>query len=165
MLKFGGDFRFYRKNFYRLGNATPRFTFGTTSQWAARQQPSFTRWIGQDSQRFTGHADHRHHRPEWFSYAVQSSYGGLYFQDAWRVTPKLTLTLGVRYEFVGAMTERFNRTVRGFDPSASLNITPQAEANYAARPTPLLPVSAFHVAGGLTYAGANNQPREVFPST
>jgi hypothetical protein len=30
MLKCGDDFRFYRKNFYDYGNATPRFTFGTT---------------------------------------------------------------------------------------------------------------------------------------
>lgn len=166
MLKFGGDFRIYRKNSYNFGNATPRFTFGTTyTNGPLDNSPASPGGMGQGLAAFylglpsSGTIDRND------SFSVQSSYGGLYFQDTWRVRPKLTLTLGVRYEFVGSMTERYNRTVRGFDPTASLAISAQAKANYAARPSARLPVSAFQPAGGLMFAGAGGQPRSVFPST
>jgi hypothetical protein len=38
-----------------------------------------------------------------------------YFQDAWRVTPKLTLTMGLRYDVQIPFRERFNRVNAGFD--------------------------------------------------
>ena len=49
------------------------------------------------------------------SYAEQSTYSEFYVQDDWKVTSKFTLNLGLRYELEGAPTERFNRTVEGFD--------------------------------------------------
>ncbi len=166
MLKFGGDFRVYRKNLYNYGNATPRYTFGTTyTNGPVDNSPASPGGIGQALASFylgipsSGLIDRND------STAVQSTYGGLYLQDDWRVTPRLTLTLGVRYEYMGPVTERFNRTVRGFDAGAQLAIASQALANYTARPSLLLPASAFRVAGGVTYAGLGGQPREVFSST
>ena len=37
---------------------------------------------------------------------------GWYFQDDWRVTPRLTLNLGVRYEFERPFTDRFDHFSR-----------------------------------------------------
>lgn len=45
-------------------------------------------------------------------------YHGMYVQDDWRVTDKLTINLGVRYEYEGATYESQNRNVRGFDANA-----------------------------------------------
>ncbi|MBI5084977.1 MAG: TonB-dependent receptor [Acidobacteria bacterium] len=49
--------------------------------------------------------------------AAQSVYTALYFQDDWRVTKKLTLNLGLRYDLDSPRTERYNR-MNYFDPAA-----------------------------------------------
>lgn len=38
-----------------------------------------------------------------------------YFQDDWKLTPRLTLNLGIRYEYLGAQYDKFGRT-GNFDP-------------------------------------------------
>ena len=54
------------------------------------------------------------------------------------------------------MTERFDRSVKGFAYTAANPIQAQAAANYALNPIPELPVSAFQVLGGLQFAGGAN---------
>jgi hypothetical protein len=45
-----------------------------------------------------------------FSFPWQSiHYQGYYVQDTWQATPRLTVTLGLRYEIPGVYTERYNR--------------------------------------------------------
>ena len=45
-------------------------------------------------------------------------YHGVFVQDDWRVSNKLTVNLGLRYEYEGATTDSENSNVRGFDPTA-----------------------------------------------
>jgi len=40
--------------------------------------------------------------------SVQNWYAAFYFQDDWKISPKLTLNLGLRYDLELPMTERFN---------------------------------------------------------
>lgn len=47
-----------------------------------------------------------HIDPKVFS---RSAYWGFYFQDDWKITPKLTLNLGVRYDFDVPRWEKFDR--------------------------------------------------------
>jgi len=79
-------------------------------------------------------------------------YHGIFIHDDWKITNRLTLNLGLRYEYEGATTDSANRNVRGFDPDSALAIGAAARAAYAANPIPELPVSAFPVRGGLQFA-------------
>ena len=55
--------------------------------------------------------------------SLQVHYAGLFFQDDWKVTRKLTLNLGMRYELETPATERFDRLLYSFDPTLDLGIT------------------------------------------
>ena len=79
-------------------------------------------------------------------------YHGMFVQDDWRLSNRLTINLGLRYEYEGATTDAENRNVRGFDPDATLSITSAAQAAYAASPIPQVPPSVFRVRGGLQFA-------------
>jgi hypothetical protein len=95
-------------------------------------------------------------------FAEKNDVWALHIQDDWKVTRKLTLNLGLRYEVESPLQERYNRSVRGFDPNAALSIAAAAQEAYAKNPTSEVPASAFKVAGGLTFAGVNGQPSGVW---
>ena len=48
------------------------------------------------------------------AYALQQIYVAPFIQDDWRVTPKLTVNLGLRWDYESPMTERFNRQNAAF---------------------------------------------------
>jgi hypothetical protein len=89
------------------------------------------------------------------SYAMQSVYGAGYIQDNWKVNHRLTLNAGIRLEHESPVTERFNRSVRGFDYTSPSPIATQAIANYSTNPSSLLPASQFQVKGGLLFASSS----------
>ncbi|MBV9084202.1 MAG: TonB-dependent receptor, partial [Acidobacteriaceae bacterium] len=45
-------------------------------------------------------------------------YFATYFQDDYKVSRKLTLNLGFRWDFIPGVKERYDRLTRGFDPNA-----------------------------------------------
>ena len=95
-------------------------------------------------------------------YDEKSQNWGVYVQDDWRLSDRLTLNLGLRYEYETPMTELENRSVRGFDPGVVQPIENAVRTRYALNPTPEVPASAFNVRGGLTFAGANGQPDGLY---
>uniref|UniRef100_Q022J6 TonB-dependent transporter Oar-like beta-barrel domain-containing protein n=1 Tax=Solibacter usitatus (strain Ellin6076) TaxID=234267 RepID=Q022J6_SOLUE len=85
-----------------------------------------------------------------------------FVQDDWKVTRTLNINLGLRYEFQTPLTERYNRSALGFDPTAAMPFAAQAQANYALNPTPEIPVAQFLPAGGLSFAGVGGKPRGLY---
>jgi hypothetical protein len=84
-----------------------------------------------------------------------SWYHALFVQDDWRLSSRLTINLGLRYDYETATTDEENRNVRGFDPAATLSITNAAEAAYAAHPD-VIPASAWRSRGGVGFASDAN---------
>ena len=73
--------------------------------------------------------------------ATSRRYYGVYLQDVWRFSPRLTVNLGLRYELQRPSTERFNR-YNYFDFSA---------------PNPLSQQTGLDLRGGLVFVDSENR--------
>jgi len=84
-------------------------------------------------------------------------YYAPFVQDDWKVTHKLTLNLGIRYDLNGTQSERHNRGNYAFD-TTSVNPV-NSEVNQALMP------AGTKLLGGMTFLGVNGAPRTFIPMT
>lgn len=96
---FGGDFR--RQEFNYLSQQDARGTFTFTGAATGSDLADFILGVPDTSSIAFGNAD---------KYFRQSVYDA-YISDDWRVNPKLTVKVGVRWEYSAPITELFGRLV------------------------------------------------------
>jgi hypothetical protein len=125
-MKFGAEYRKLFLNFTQLGQPDGQYTFGSqwTQQAAGTTATSTTGGNGFAS--FLVGVPNSGTIQHTFDIASASSYFGIYAQDDWRISRKLTLNLGLRWDLDTPHTERYNR-LSYFDigaPSPIANTVP-----------------------------------------
>jgi outer membrane receptor protein involved in Fe transport len=61
--------------------------------------------------------------PDYYA-PLNHSYIGFFAQDQWRITPKLTLNYGLRWDFEAGLTDIINHDFRGWQPRVGLAYSP-----------------------------------------
>jgi len=164
ILHFGAEFRLYRDDSWNIASESPSMTFAATYTNGPLDS-SAAAPIGQGLASFLLGIPSSGTISQTSSYADQSYNYAFYFQSDWRLTRTLTINTGLRYDYDSPVTERYNRSVKGFDFGVPNPISAQALANYAKNPVAGIPVSQFQVDGGLTFAGVNGQSRQLWDSS
>ena len=108
-LKFGGEMRFFFNNFWQPDYPTGQFSFerGLTMQDVFNPDYSQGNGIASLLLGWGGYSHVGTQPPV----ADRSGDAGFYIQDDWKVTQRLTVNMGLRYEWSNPFTERFNRLV------------------------------------------------------
>jgi len=156
-LRIGGEYRALLDNNFSFGNYSGSFNFGSLwTRGPLDNSPAAP--LGQGLAAFLfglttdGFIDVN------AAQAEKSGYSGIFIQDDWKATRKLTINLGLRYEREGPTTERYNRSNRGFDFPTANPADAAARAAYARNPLPDIPADQFRLRGGLLFAGVGGQP-------
>jgi hypothetical protein len=146
VLKLGADVKRFDKNRIGLGVISGQYGFGRGFSQAnplrsdALSGNEFASFLLGYAE--SGRVDENFHP------AHRNYYYAGFLHDDWKVSSRLTLNLGFRYDYEAPLAERYNRMVRGFAFD---------------QPSPLQSqVRGLTLRGGLLYAGSSGESRLAF---
>ena len=146
VIKLGAEFKRFDKNRIGLGVISGQYSFSRAfSQANPLRADAFS---GNEFASFllgypeSGRVDENFHP------ALRNYYSAGFVHDDWKVSSRLTLNLGFRYDYEAPLAERYNRMVRGFAFD---------------QPSPIQSgVQGITLKGGLLYAGTSGESRLAF---
>ncbi|MGH9662072.1 MAG: hypothetical protein ACRD96_26220, partial [Bryobacteraceae bacterium] len=170
-LKYGIELARVQRGNRGEGRSTGQFTFTRfwTQQYSGRGQgsldgsPVASLLLGSPGSGLIDYND---------TFLRNEPYLAWYIQDDWKLSSRLTVNLGLRYDIQWPLTELHNRVNAGFDfnsknPRSDASLANwrrfQAEwnANPANRNNPY-PAPPDELRGGIQFAGVGGQPRRVY---
>jgi hypothetical protein len=137
-LKSGFVFRSISVDFTDLSNGNGTFNFA--NDFVSPSDPLGKKAKTDLVNLLTGYASTGSSVTQTIHLATNAPYYAGYFQDDYRLTSKLTLNLGLRYEWEAGLSERSNHYAVGFDQNAT---------------NPLQATSGVTTRGGIEFAGQN----------
>lgn len=142
-LKFGGEWRLMRYNAQVAGYSAGNFNF--TQQFTGSNPLAVNSSSGNAIASFLLGTPASANLDVYTQPARQQQMGSGYIHDEFRVTNKLKLNVGLRWDARGPITDRFNALLGGFDPNVPAAIQ----------------APGLNLKGGLYYAGVNGASRGV----
>ena len=107
-LRFGGERRIFLNGYFQPSDTAGGFEFSPNQTMQSNVNPNPLQGNGLASM-LLGYFDGNSGMAERPSVANKSAETSFFIQDNWRVTSRLTVNLGLRYEFSTPYSERFNR--------------------------------------------------------
>jgi hypothetical protein len=167
-IRAGGEWRLQNDSQGISGNVSGTYNFDNTyTQENNGSDPTFTQQnTGLSMAAFLMGVSTSQSVSQTSSYSLQSPYYALYASDTWRLTPKLTVIPGLRFEIEQGVVEKHNQMIVGWNPTADLSsISAPANVAYQAALASATPAQAavlpasLTIQGGPEYATVNGNPR------
>ena len=146
-LKFGAEFRRYNAMSNDPGAASGNYTF--LKNWTQQKANQADEASGNEFATFLlGYPSKGSYADLNMAPAYRNQYYAFYFNDDWKVSSRLTLNLGLRWDYESPLLERYDRQLRGVDFSAASPLDAQ--------------VTALNLRGVPQFAGLNGNERTAF---
>ncbi|MGH9628866.1 MAG: TonB-dependent receptor domain-containing protein, partial [Bryobacteraceae bacterium] len=146
ILKFGVELRRYNDNTNNPGAATG--VYGFDKNWTQQRALQGDAISGNELATFLLGYPTRAYADRNIDPAYSNQYYAVFFQDDWKVTPRLTLNLGLRWDYEAPVVERYDRQLSAFGFDAASPISQS--------------VPGLDLRGTVSFAARDGQPRGAF---
>lgn len=143
-VKMGGEIREFRDNRANPGNASGFYNF--LKNWTQARANTADAVSGNELATFLLGLPSNASVDLGIDTAFKNRYYAVFVQDDWKITSRLTLNLGLRWDYESSLTERYNRMVRGYDFNATAPIN----------------APGLNLKGGVMFANVGGNPNYSF---